>query len=205
MDYYRRESAKIITIFKEGLPDGEIGTALSFDLCVCPRNSFHCSTEKASIDEAFIDFTHPVRKILLERYPYLATVPSDAPDGLDTVLPPPPSTIEWEPKSNIIPVYPHRTSEPVQPAGDVMVSETERESEISEDEVVDIEPPPTWHDVALSIAAELMDKIRADVRSQLSYTTSAVVNFYSQRGLYGRLTMVIQGIARNKFLAKVDR
>jgi DNA polymerase eta len=32
----------------------------------------------------------------------------------------------------------------------------------------------TWHDVALSIAAELMDKIRAEVRTQLEYTTSAV-------------------------------
>lgn len=34
--------------------------------------------------------------------------------------------------------------------------------------------PRTWHDVALSIAAELMDKIRAEVRTQLGYTTSAV-------------------------------
>jgi len=42
----------------------------------------------------------------------------------------------------------------------------------------------TWHDVALSIAAELMDKIRAEVHTQLGYTTSA-------------------GIARNKFLAKL--
>lgn len=33
---------------------------------------------------------------------------------------------------------------------------------------------PTWHDVALSIAAELMDKIRAQVRIRLGYTTSAV-------------------------------
>jgi DNA polymerase eta len=34
--------------------------------------------------------------------------------------------------------------------------------------------PRTWHDVALSIAAEFMDKIRAEVRTQLGYTTSAV-------------------------------
>lgn len=32
----------------------------------------------------------------------------------------------------------------------------------------------TWHDVALSIAAELMEKIRGEVRTQLGYTTSAV-------------------------------
>lgn len=32
----------------------------------------------------------------------------------------------------------------------------------------------TWHDVALSIAAELMGKIRDDIRTKLGYTTSAV-------------------------------
>jgi len=42
----------------------------------------------------------------------------------------------------------------------------------------------TWHDVALSIAAELMAKIRAEIHTKLGYTTSA-------------------GIARNKFLAKL--
>lgn len=32
----------------------------------------------------------------------------------------------------------------------------------------------TWHDVALSIGAELMGKIREEVRVKLGYTTSAV-------------------------------
>lgn len=50
---------------------------------------------------------------------------------------------------------------------------TEGEAE-SHEEDKDVEPAPTWHDVALSIAAELMDKIRGDVREQLGYTTSAV-------------------------------
>ncbi|KAI9454558.1 DNA/RNA polymerase [Lactarius psammicola] len=148
LDYYRRESAKIISIFKEGLPDGEI--------------------EKASIDEAFIDFTHPVRAELLARYPYLSQVPPDAPHGLDTALPPPPR-ISLADHGILIPVDP--------PPGD-----TDSTPTIGKD--VEEDEPRTWHDVALSIAAELMDKIRADVRTQLGYTTSA-------------------GIARNKFLAKL--
>lgn len=32
----------------------------------------------------------------------------------------------------------------------------------------------TWHDVALSIAAELMDKIRQGIYAKLGYSTSAV-------------------------------
>ena len=36
------------------------------------------------------------------------------------------------------------------------------------------EPPPTWHDVALSIAAEMMQRARDEVRIALGYSTSAV-------------------------------
>ncbi|KAI0261515.1 hypothetical protein BC834DRAFT_830065 [Gloeopeniophorella convolvens] len=152
LDYYRRESVKIISIFKEGLPDGEI--------------------EKASIDEAFIDFTHPVRAELLARYPYLAQVPPDAPNGLDTILPPPPR-ISWEGCGIVIPINP-----PLEGGDNAEAPGENAKSNTDEDEA------PTWHDVALSIAAELMDKIRAEVRTQLGYTTSA-------------------GIAKNKFLAKL--
>ncbi|KAL0060828.1 N-acetyltransferase eso1 [Marasmius tenuissimus] len=134
LDYYRRESAKVLTMFKEGLPDVEI--------------------EKASIDEAFMDFTKAVRQELLRRYPYLATAPSDAPNGLDSPLPAPPS-IELATYSHVI------------PAEDGSVHQL------------------TWHDVALSIAAEMMNKVRVDIAEKLGYTTSA-------------------GIARNKFLAKLS-
>lgn len=151
LDYYRRESSKIISIFKEGLPGGEI--------------------EKASIDEAFIDFTQPVREELLKRFPYLATVPPDAPNGLDTVLPPPPP-ISWEGKGIVIPINPSSTS-----ASDQVEETAEGITDTEETQT-------TWHDVALSIGAEMMDKIRGAVRDQLGYTTSA-------------------GIARNKFLAKL--
>lgn len=58
----------------------------------------------------------------------------------------------------------------------------------------------TWHDVALSIAAELMDKARAQVR-EMGYTTSAV-SVQSTRNRHRPITCSCQGIARNKFLAK---
>ncbi|KAG1866869.1 hypothetical protein F4604DRAFT_1777888 [Suillus subluteus] len=143
LDLYRRESNKIITMFKEALPTGEV--------------------EKASIDEAFIDFTRPVREQLLERYSYLAQVPADAPNGIDSPLPPPP-LIKWD------------------DLGTVLLPEgTDSAGEQSN---IEVDGDATWHDVALSIAAELMRKIREDIHSKLGYTTSA-------------------GIARNKFLAKL--
>lgn len=143
LDLYRRESNKIIAMFKEALPTGEV--------------------EKASIDEAFIDFTRPVREQLLERYPYLAQVPTDAPNGIDNPLPPPPP-IKWD---NL---------------GTVLLPEGSDSAGERSD--IEVDGDVTWHDVALSIAAELMRKIREDIHSKLGYTTSA-------------------GIARNKFLAKL--
>ncbi|KAJ7583628.1 hypothetical protein C8J56DRAFT_954563 [Mycena floridula] len=140
LDYYRRESGKILAVFKECLVGAEI--------------------EKASIDEAFVDLTRPVRQILLQRYPYLGQLPDDAPKGLDTPLPPPPP-ISLKKTDTWIPIDP----------------EKEEKEESDETEL-------TWHDVALSIGAELMQNVREQVQSKLGYTTSA-------------------GIAKNKFLAKL--
>lgn len=42
------------------------------------------------------------------------------------------------------------------------------------DEAHEKEMPVTWHDVGLSIAAELMGKMRAEVHAKLGYLTSAV-------------------------------
>lgn len=146
--------------------------------------------EKASIDEAFIDFTQPVREELLKRYPHLATVPPDAPNGADTPLPPPPA-ISWDGVGNLVPVHPDSAQEEE--------SEVKREGSVSldaapvtdsaasalsqaveETAVEDDDEPLTWHDVALSIGAELMMRIREDIRSKLGYTTSAVsVIYYS--------------------------
>ncbi|KII89760.1 hypothetical protein PLICRDRAFT_174599 [Plicaturopsis crispa FD-325 SS-3] len=149
LDFYRRESVKILKMFKDGLPGAEI--------------------EKASIDEAFIDFSRPVRAIILERYPHLAHVPPDAPNGLDSPLPPPPP-ISWDGLGALVPVNPPDESQG---------PDKEDEDEDEDDNAT------TWHDVALSIAAELMDKVRKDVYKDLGYTLSA-------------------GIARNKFLAKLS-
>ena len=121
-------------------------------------------TEKASIDEAFIDFTVPAREILLERFPYLAHVPDDAPDGIDTPLPAPPP-ISWEGLGVVVPISPQAEGSEDQPGSSTIQNEVGgREDELA-----------TWHDVSLSIAAELMEKIREDIRTKLGYTTSAVI------------------------------
>ncbi|KAJ3862539.1 hypothetical protein EV359DRAFT_44984 [Lentinula novae-zelandiae] len=133
LDYYRRESSKVFSMFKEGLPDAEI--------------------EKASIDEAFIDFTKPVRQALLQRFPYLSQIPADAPNGVDTPLPPPP-LIDWGTDSHLIPIYSNADFE-------------------STDEEASQSAPLTWHDIALRLAAEMMHKVRVDIATQLGYTTSA--------------------------------
>ncbi|EIW67292.1 hypothetical protein TREMEDRAFT_12962, partial [Tremella mesenterica DSM 1558] len=83
LDPYRRESLKILAIFKEMVPRGEI--------------------EKASIDEAFLDLTTQVLERLLERFPYLSQVPPDAPEGLDSALPTAPP-VNWQNSGNVFPI-----------------------------------------------------------------------------------------------------
>lgn len=137
--------------------------------------------EKASIDEAFIDFTRPVREELLKRYPYLAVVPPDAPNGVDSPLPPPPP-ISWDGLATIVPVNPPKEppkeQEPPVEGSSESTAEDQKSnvSEPTDDEEVveEDESLTTWHDVALSIAAELMLRIREDIRTKLGYTTSAV-------------------------------
>ncbi|ORX38540.1 hypothetical protein BD324DRAFT_621278 [Kockovaella imperatae] len=84
LDPYRRESLKILAIFKEMIPKGEI--------------------EKASIDEAFLDLSLMVAERLLDRFPHLKNVPEDAPSGLDSPLPPPPP-IDWTNAGNVFPIH----------------------------------------------------------------------------------------------------
>ncbi|KAF8896202.1 hypothetical protein BD779DRAFT_1494510 [Infundibulicybe gibba] len=124
LDHYRRESKKIAAMFQEELPG--------------------CEIEKASIDEAFFDFSEP---------------------GDDTPLPPPPPII-WDDFGYV-------------------VGDCDSSSELSDQDGTEVtNQGTTWHDVALSIAAELMSKARETVFTKLGYSTSA-------------------GIARNKFLAKL--
>ncbi|CAA7266911.1 unnamed protein product [Cyclocybe aegerita] len=160
LDHYRRESLKVAALFKELLPGVEI--------------------EKASIDEAFFDYTRPVKEILLQRYPYLAEVP---PSGADTPLPAPPP-INWDGFGNLIPINPPPAEENVPDDTNEATVEREPSPAVLEKKQDVEDPPATWHDVALSIAAELMAKAKEEVRVKLGYTTSA-------------------GISRNKFLAKL--
>ncbi|PVF95571.1 DNA/RNA polymerase [Serendipita vermifera] len=155
LDLYRRESVKIIEIFKSVLPTAEI--------------------EKASVDEAFIDFTNPVRQIIIERYPELVL---SHPDDLDAPLPPPPQTIDWHSSCNLIPINAEEDSTVEDPA---QGSPSKAKPEPAKREPLSV----TWHDIALSIGGELMFMARNEIFNKLGYTTSA-------------------GIARNKFLAKLS-
>lgn len=137
--------------------------------------------EKASIDEAFIDFTIPVREEIFKRYPYLAEVPTDAPLGKDTPLPPPPPII-WDGLGTVIPVNPppkvdgpdDRPDEEADPQDEAASVMEETGEDTEENAIEQDDSSATWHDVALSIAAELMGKIRRDIFAQLGYSTSAV-------------------------------
>jgi DNA polymerase eta len=135
-----------------------------------------------------------VRQIILERFPYLAQVPEDAPNGIDSPLPPPPP-ISWDGLGVVVPIVPPSEGSEGQ-------SESRTKGNGLDEEVRDgCDESTTWHDVALSIAAELMEKIRDEVRTKLGYTTSAVC--LSLLPALQQLTCW-QGIARNKFLAKVS-
>lgn len=96
----------------------------------------------------------------MKRYPYLVTTPPDALNGLDSPLPPAPP-LSWDGLGTLIPVHP-----------DIDCTEGSGQLRPSESD----EHATTWHDIALSIAAELMEKIRADIYAKLGYSTSAVSN-----------------------------
>ncbi|CAE6435250.1 unnamed protein product [Rhizoctonia solani] len=185
LDHYRRESSRVFQLFQDMMPTGG-------------------EMEKASIDEVFIDYTIPVRTLMLERYPELR-IP-DGPFDLDTPLPSPPTRIDWARlDTHVIPV----TNEPsadkdgasrqstpsiaLEPASNTIhnipssgsLIHPTPDSPSTDLTEVGSDAPLTWHDVALSIAAELMRDIRQATFEKLGYTLSA-------------------GIARNKMLAKLS-
>lgn len=135
-----------------------------------PMNS---CTEKASIDEAYLDFTQPVRETLIQRYPHLAAPPPDAPLGMDTPLPAAP-TPEYEGLGHVLPLK-------APPVRDGTAGEQEGlEGQEEEDTMAGITSSPlasqeaaSWSDIAVSIGAELMLKCRNAVKEELGYTTSA--------------------------------
>ena len=89
LDPYRRESNKILAIFKKTCPLGAV--------------------EKASIDESYFDLTIEVRKLMIERFPHLSQPPPDDPvtgvKGMDQPLPPPPrlGLKQWKQLGYVVP------------------------------------------------------------------------------------------------------
>ena len=130
--------------------------------------------EKASIDEAFLDLSLMVNERMLAQHPYLSAVPPDAPDGLDSILPPAPP-IDWTKAGEVFPIN-----------GDDSDGEREEDAdgdERSEDgrsEDGQIVTPrkrrneATWGDWALCLGAEIMAEVREEVWKRLHYTCSAV-------------------------------
>jgi DNA polymerase eta len=82
LDPYRRESRKIMAVFKATCPMSEV--------------------EKASIDESYFDLTLEVRKLILTKYPHLQECPKTG-RGMDEPLPAPP-IIDWDNCGALIPV-----------------------------------------------------------------------------------------------------
>ncbi|WWC71597.1 uncharacterized protein I206_105555 [Kwoniella pini CBS 10737] len=164
LDPYRRESLKILAIFKEMVTKGEI--------------------EKASIDEAFLDLTPMVIDKLLTDHPYLSTIPDDAPEGLDSPLPPPPP-INWSKAGNVFPIN-GDTEQASQENNNNGDREEERSDDGNDEETIirRHNNQDTWEDWALCIGAEIMKDTRDEIFRQLHYTCSA-------------------GIAHNKAMAKL--
>lgn len=113
-------------------------------------------------------------------------MPIDAPQGVDTPLPPPPP-ISWDGLGNLIPVnaplvFSEGTNEGKEDESGKSSTgrQTHCEDSINDGVKEDIEEkvaediPATWHDVVLSIAAEMMHNVREKVRVELGYSTSAV-------------------------------
>lgn len=148
LDHYRRESMKVLRMFQEGLPSGEIGTHSGYQVRAHCADS-DATAEKASIDEAFIDFTQPVRDEILRRYPYLSQVPSDAPDGVDSPLPTPPP-IMWDGLGTVIAIGGSSTDTSMTGSTQTDDQGTSRHND---DGANSGDDSTTWHDVALAIAA----------------------------------------------------
>lgn len=142
--------------------------------------------EKASIDEAFFDYTKVVKEVLLQRFPYLAQVPKDAEYGIDTPLPPPPQ-LNWEELrcGHVIPLQhlpPDEENKVESEQASGLGPPDGHESGEASDALAEghgavlnekEQYTTSWHDIALSIAAELMEEARTRVR-EMGYTTSAV-------------------------------
>lgn len=149
-------------------------------------------SEKASIDEAFLDLTLMAIDRLLAIHPYLSEPPPDAPEGLDSPLPRPPP-IDWTKAGNVFPLDGEESSKPSEHA-----EAGEGEGHMYSSQKSDDDHRPggtengkrpdrgvTWEDWALCLGAEIMAEVREEVWKRLHYTCSA-------------------GIAHSKAMSKVS-
>lgn len=113
--------------------------------------------EKASIDEAYMDLTPLVLERLLDRFPFLSIIPEDAPEGIDSILPPAPP-IDWSGAGNVLPT-----------------SDSFQEDPEEEDHEETESAKACWSDWALRIGADIMADLRQETWTRLHYTTSAGV------------------------------
>lgn len=197
LDVYRRESLKILAIFKEKIPRGEIGKLVEANR----RIGLTIVAEKASIDEAFLDLTPMVIERLLAAHPYLSKVPEDAPNGLDSPLPPPPP-IDWSNAGSVFPI------DGKEDGSGTDHQEDKEEDERSEDgDEFDGRTSgsnrDSWEDWALCMGGELMSNVREEVYLRLHYTCTAVSLFGPDPSFLYLTCTRIQGIAHNKAMAKV--
>jgi len=131
---------------------------------------------------------------LLERYPYLASIPEDAADGIDSTLPPAPP-IDWTKAGNIFPTTGEEKSHDDPEHGHDEEGHASQEAE-REDR------GDRWEDWALCLGAELMAEVRGEVWKQLHYTCSAVSLARPQ--CVATAHRREQGIAHNKAMSKVS-
>ena len=126
LDPYRLESRKILACIKDVLPAPPLQRV-----------------EKASVDEVFLDLSHQIHSILLERYPEISgPAPYDDPTEF---LPRPPTTaLDWNTDALV----------------DLDSSETEDDD-------------PDWDDIAILLGSEIVRSVRAAIRARLKYTCSA--------------------------------
>ncbi len=165
MDPYRRESLKILALFKEMAPRGEIRRSAPAQPTIA--DLMWMVTEKASIDEAFLDLTPMMIERLLIAHPYLATIPEDAPEGLDSPLPRAPP-IDWTNAGNVFAVEGVDSASQEETRSDDGGDEEHREK---------VRDGASWEDWALCTGAEIMAELREAVWTRMHYTCSAVSTF----------------------------
>lgn len=130
-------------------------------------------SEKASIDESYLDLTSNVKEKLLADYPVLAKVPEGS--TLDSQLPSPASlgisSLDWASVGNVIPLNPPIT--PESPGREDGASSSTIAAPLLEAQLAEEEPALTWNDVSLWIGAGIVNECRRKVETSLGYTCSA--------------------------------